>query len=98
MLINDHARGTNGRKALARSGLLRLKDLLNPCFKHAVKTGVIEKNPCEELQIPIPSNIVVKTKEQFSLTDEEIERFKKVAMTTTKAGIIRYRDYVVLLL
>lgn len=96
MLINDHAKGTNGRKALAKSGLLRLKDLLNPCFKHAVKTGIVEKNPCEELQIPIPSNIVVKTKEQFSLTDDEIVRFKNVAMTTTRTGIIRYRDYVVL--
>lgn len=96
MLINDHAKGTNGRKALAKSGFLRLKDLLNPCFKHAVKTGIIEKNPCEELQILIPSNIVVKTKEQFSLTDDEIVRFKNVAMTTTRTDIIRYRDYVVL--
>lgn len=98
MLINDHAKGTNGRKALARSGLLRLKDLLNPCFKHAVKTGIVEKNPCEELQIPTPSNIVVKTKEQFSLTDEEIVRFKQIAMITTQAGQIRYRDYVVLVI
>lgn len=95
-LINDHARGTNGKKALARSGLKRLKDLLNPCFKHAVKRGYCKSNPCDDLQIPTASNIVVKTREQFSLSDEQIASFKEVAMTHTKFGIIRYRDYVVL--
>lgn len=97
-LINDHAKGTNGKKALAKSGLLRLKDLLNPCFKHAIKRGLISTNPCEELQIPTGSNIIVKTKEQFSLNDEEIIKFKAIAMTTTKVGNIKYRDYVILVI
>lgn len=95
-LINDHALGIGGKKPLAKSGLKRIMHLLGPCFVHAVKKGVIAKNPCEGVVIPRESNIVTKTKEQFALSDEEIVRFKNAAFIRTKNGYIRYRDAIVL--
>ena len=97
--INDHASGINGEKALAKSGLGRIKDLLNPCFKRAVKDGLILKNPCEDVIIPKESNIKVKTREQFALSEEEIEIFKQAALLKCqKDGLVRHRDAVVLVI
>lgn len=83
---------------LAQSGLKRIKHLIGPCFDYAVEQGVIRKNPCNSVSIPKESNIVVKTKEQFSLSDEEIIAFKKAAMIFTSAGVVRYRDAIVCVL
>ena len=95
-LINDHALGCGGKKPLAKSGLKRIMHLLGPCFAHAVKSGVISKNPCQDVVVPKESNIKVKTKEQFALSDDEIIRFKEAAFVCTKNGKIRYRDALVL--
>ena len=97
-LINDHAIGSGGRKPLAKSGLKRIMHILNPCFAHAVKRGLITKNPCEDVIVPKESNIKIKTKEQFALSDEEIIRFKEAAFVRTKNGKIRYRDALILVL
>ncbi len=97
-LVNAHTYGTNGTKKLARTGLKRLIHALNPCLEHAVDNDVILKNPCKGVVIPTESNVVVKRKEQFSLTDEEIKIFKDVALEQTKSkGMFRCRNRLVLL-
>ncbi len=95
-LINSHALGTGGKKPLAKSGLKKLQHLLSPCFAHAVKNEIISKNPCDNVIIPSESNIVVKTKEQFALSDEEIKKFKEAGLVRNKNGQIKYRDGIAL--
>jgi len=97
-LLNDHAKGLHGRKPLARSGLKRLQHILSPCFDRAVKQGLISKNPCTDIAFPTESNITVKTKEQFALSDEEIEKFKAAALVKNKNGGVKYRDGICLIL
>jgi len=98
MLLNDHAKGTNGKKPLAKSGLKKMMHILGPCFRYAVKEGVITKNPCPDVVLPKESNLVVKTKEQFSLSDAEICQFKEAALIRNKKGGIKYRDGICLVL
>ena len=97
-LINGHARGIYGKKPLARSGLKKIKHLLGPCFEQACRDGILKKNPCDDVSIPKTSNIVVKTKEQFTLSDEEIQSFKTAALIRKKNGQIKYRDALSLVL
>ena len=80
-LIDEHANPSNeSTKPLALSGLKRIVQLLNPCFKRAVKEGLIYVNPCEDVILPTESYIATETKEQYSLTDKEIEKFRIAAL------------------
>ena len=86
-------------KPLALSGLKRILNLLNPCLKKAVEEGVIQKNPCEHVILPKESCILKKTKQQFSLSDKELEEFKVAALSKYKSTKdYRSRDALVLLL
>lgn len=64
-------------KALSKSGLKKIKDFLNPCFKVAIKEKVIQNNPCEGIILPQESCMKVKSKKQFSLTNEELAILKE---------------------
>lgn len=99
-LINEFANPRNPDiKPLAMSGLKKVIQLLRPCLNVAVNEGVIQKNPCDDVVMPSESYVQVKTKEQFSLSDEELEEFKNAALATYKTtGEYRSRDALVLLL
>ena len=72
--------------------------LLRPCLQMAVREGVIASNPCDGVILPVESCIEVKTKEQITLSDKEIERFKEAALARYKStGDYRSRDALVLL-
>lgn len=97
-LINEHTKGSNGKKALAESGIKKIIHLLSPCFARAVREGIIGKNPCEDVEMPKRSNIVTETKEQIALSDEEIDFLCKALLVMTQKGILKYRDGGVLVL
>ena len=99
-LIDSHANPLDPAvKPLALSGLKRILNLLNPCLKKAVEEGVIQKNPCEHVILPKESCILKKTKQQFSLSDKELEEFKVAALSKYKSTKdYRSRDALVLLL
>ena len=99
-LIDAHANPDKSDiKALSSSGLKRIVHLLRPCMNTAVKEGVIYKNPCIDVIMPRESCIQKETRKQFSLTDDEIERFKNTVLTKkrTKNEYIS-RDGIVLLI
>ena len=84
-LIDEYANPTTTNlQPLAKSGLKKIIHLLNPCFKIAVKEGIISNNPCEDVIIPSESCIQKPTKEQYSLTDTELEKFKNCALSKYK--------------
>lgn len=64
-------------KPLARSGLKKIKNLLNPCLEVAVREDILKKNPCKDVIIPLEGCIEVETKEQFTLTEEELKLLKE---------------------
>lgn len=99
-LIDSHANPLDPAvKPLALSGLKRILNLLNPCLKKAVEEGAIQKNPCEHVILPKESCILKKTKQQFSLSDKELEEFKVAALSKYKSTKdYRSRDALVLLL
>ena len=99
-LIDSHANPLDPAvKPLALSGLKRILNLLKPCLKKAVEEGVIQKNPCEHVILPKESCILKKTKQQFSLSDKELEEFKVAALSKYKSTKdYRSRDALVLLL
>ena len=99
-LIDSHANPLDPAvKPLALSGLKRILNLLNPCLKKAVEEGVIQKNPCEHVILPKESCILKKTKQQFSLSDKELEEFKVAALSKyNSTKDYRSRDALVLLL
>ena len=84
-LIDDHANPPDDKiKPLAKSGLKRIIHLLSPCMEKAVSENIIQKNPCDNVVIPKESCIQTETKCQFSLTDEQIQRFRKVVLSKYK--------------
>lgn len=84
-LIDDHANPPNKEiKPFSKSGLKRILDLLRPCLNMAIQEEVIYKNPCDNVIIPKESCVQVETKRQFSLSDDEIERFKKTVLSKYK--------------
>ena len=86
-------------RPLALSGLKRILHLLKPCFKMAIAEGLIFLNPCDNVCLPVESCVVVKTKEQITMSDDEIERFRESALARYKStGEYRSRDALVLLI
>ena len=99
-LINNYASPKNNNTtALARSGLKKVKQLLNQCYNKAVQEKRIKTNPCTDVYIPKEIFIDVETKQQFSLTDEQMEEFKNISLTKKKYSTgYKYRDGLVLLI
>lgn len=99
-LIDDHANPPDDTiKPLALSGLKRIKQLLRPCFEKAVEEGIIYRNPCDNIIMPVISCIETETKVQFSLTPEELDLFQKTALSKYKTSKeYKSRDALVLLL
>jgi len=84
-LIDRHANPKDGKtKALAVSGLKRIKQLLASSMKQAVKDGIIAQNPCEDVLIPKERYVDVKTKRQITLNDAEIDEIKMAALAKNK--------------
>lgn len=80
-IIDEYANPSKeDTRALAISGLKKIVQFLNPCFKMAVKEGIIQKNPCEDVILPSESYIITETKQQRSLNNKEIENFRKAAL------------------
>jgi integrase len=103
-LIDNYASPKNrSTKPLAKSGLKRLQQLLNQCFKKAVQEKRISTNPCAGVYIPNDVFIDTETRQQFSLNDSQMLELKKLALTKTKYGKskcgegYKYRDGLVLL-
>ncbi len=96
-LINLYASPDSG-EGLARSGLKKILQLLNQCYNNAIKENKIVDNPCNNVYIPKEMFIKAKTKEQFSLSDIELEMFKKACLKRTSKGNYKYFDGLYLLL
>ncbi len=99
-LIDEHANPSNDDiKPLALSGLKRILHLLRPCFEMAVSEGIICKNPCDNVILPVESCIQTQTKEQTTMTDHEISEFKEAALARYKTtGEYKSRDAIILLI
>ena len=80
-----------GKKALSYSSTIKIKELLNQCFKHAVKHKEMDSNPVELILMPKRKLYPVKTKEAYSLTDDEMQAIKAVADKVRKNGQPLYR-------
>lgn len=99
-LIDEYANPSNDNiRPLALSGLKKILQFLRPCFKMAVKEEIISSNPCDDVVLPNASYIVLETKQQYSLSDTEIEQFRNVALEKYKTtGEYCSRNAIVLLL
>lgn len=96
-LIDEYANGTT--KALALSGLKRLIQLLRPCMQMAVKEGIIQKNPCNDVILPVESCVKTQTREQLTLSDKEMVIFREAALSKYKTtNEYKSRDAFVLLI
>lgn len=99
--IDERANPTPNRKIepLSISGLKKIIHLLRPCLNVAVKEGVIQKNPCDDVTLPVESCVKKKTKKQFSLDDDEITLLKNEALSKYKtSNRYKSRDYIILML
>ncbi len=98
-LIDEYANPTkNKTKPLAKSGLKKIIHLLNPCFKKAIQEGVIYNNPCKDVLLPIDSAILTQTKEQFALSELEMQSLKEACFARYKHGGYKYRNGLILMI
>lgn len=99
MIIDEYANPTNNlTKPLAKSGLKKIIHLLNPCFKKAIQEGIIYNNPCKDVLLPIDSAILMPTKEQFALSDLEMQSLKEECLVRYKHGGYKYRNGLILMI
>lgn len=66
--------------------------LTNECLKFACHQDLISKNPCEFVIKPTKNNTEVEAKEIRFFDDDEISRFKTVALSKYKTGKYRYTN------
>lgn len=98
-IIDEYANPSNGTEALSLSGLSKITQFLKSCFKSALKEEIISFNPAEDVLLPSKSYIAKETKQQFSLSDEEIERFRVATLEKlTNIDDYKSRNALVLLL
>lgn len=71
---------------------------MNPCFRKAIQEGIIYDNPCKDVLFPIDSAILVQTKEQFALSDSEMQSLKEQCLSRYKHGGYKYRNGLVLMI
>ena len=84
-LIDSHANPSSKCvKPLALSGLKRIMQFLRPCLNMAVHEGIIYKNPCDNVILPKESCVQTNTRKQFSLSDDEINDIRKIALSKYK--------------
>lgn len=99
-LIDEYANPSDESiRPLASSGLKKILQFLRPCFKMAVKEEIISSSPCEDVLLPNESHVKVETKQQYSLNDAEIERFRIAALRICETtGEYKSRNSLILLL
>lgn len=98
-LIDEYANPTSADvKPLSLSGLKKLTHLIRPCMQMAVTEGLLQKNPCDNVVFPQEDCIQVDTKQQYSLSDDELKTLRMAALTKYKNGRYRSRDWIVLLI
>lgn len=99
-VIDEYSNPSNNAvMPLAMSGLKKILQFLRPCFKMAVKEEIISTNPCDDVRLPNESYIKIETKQQYSLSDAEIEQFRSIALERYKTtGEYHSRNAIVLLL
>lgn len=91
-LINEKVNPKDGKiKPLSYSSVKKICELLNPCFEFAVQIGDLNINPMKYVKMPHKDNFIVKTKELFSLTDDEMKALKAVADMKRNNGEPYYR-------
>ena len=99
MLIDEYANPTSSKtKPLAKSGLKKIIHLLSPCFRKAIQEGIVFENPCRDVILPIDSAILVPTKEQFALSDQEMQELKEECLAKYKHGGYKYRNGFILMI
>ena len=98
-LIDERANPTTaGVEPLAMSGLKRIMDLLRPCLRMAVKERVILSNPCDNVILPVESCIKKKRRRQRTLSDTELDLFKRSELERNRHGEYRNRYGLIYLL
>lgn len=99
-LIDEHANPSSPSiKPLALSGLKRILQFIRPCMEKAIQEEIIYKNPCDGVIIPKESCIQTDTRNQFSLTDDEIKQVRKHALEKYKTtNEYCSRDFFIILL
>ncbi len=98
-LIDQYANPINSSmKPLSYSGLKRIIHLINPCLNQAVEEKIIFSNPCKNVILPKESCMVVETKKQYSLNDNEIEQLKNACLEKYNTGEYKSRDAFIILL
>lgn len=99
-LIDERANPVSkNTKPLAVSGLKKIIHLLKPCMNKAVNEGIIQKNPCIDVELPKKNCVKISTKKQITLSDSQIEEFKSAALERYKTTQeYKSRDALVLLL
>lgn len=98
-IIDEYANPTSiSTKPLAKSGLKKIIHLLNPCFRKAIQEGIIYDNPCNGVLLPIDSAILTPTREQFALSDCEMQSLKEACFARYKHGGYKYRNGLILMI
>lgn len=97
-LINNYASPTDTTKPLAKSGLKRLKQLINQCYEKAIQEKRLTFNPCKDVYIPNDVFIDVDTKQQFTLDQKQMSELKKISLMKNKNDTYKYRDGLVIMI
>lgn len=77
------------KDGFSHSSIKKAYDALNACLKHAVIDDGLNKNPMDLVNLPAKHKF--EEKEIRFLSDDEIERFKKVAQSRYKNGKLKHK-------
>ena len=98
-IIDEYANPSDSStEPLAISGLKKILQFIRPCMQTAVKEGIIQNNPSLDVLLPARSFILKETKKQYSLSDNEMDMFKRSALKKYDNGEYKSRNALSLLI
>ena len=80
--------GLYKKQKLSHSSVKKVYHALNACYKHAIISDVVTKNPCIGIVLPSAKE---HTREISALSEDEVEKLKQELGKTTSRGEALYR-------
>jgi len=76
------------KQKLSHSSVKKVYHALNACYKHAIVSDIVTKNPCIGIVLPSAKE---RTREISALSDDEVAKLKQELGKTTSKGDALYR-------
>ena len=97
-VTRNHVQGLinklHGEKKLSYSSVKKVYVALKSCYKNAIINGVVVRNPCDGISLPMSGE---RTKDVIPLSDYEVERLRETILAENNTICVYAQAYLLIL-